>query len=113
MSCYGKPFGNGTVNGGNGLNTWSSWASATGTGANNGYYAGGGGGGVDSTLGGVPIVGGTGGLGGGGKGSDSQGGPSPVAGAGLSNTGGGGGGGHDYRIGGTGGSGIVIVRYAI
>jgi len=79
--------------GGIGLNTYSSWASVTGTGAS-GYYAGGGGG----------MTSGSGGAGGGGTASTGTGG------SGTANTGGGGGGG---RAGGTGGSGIVIVRYAV
>jgi hypothetical protein len=69
------------------------------------YYAGGGGGGGD--------FGGTGGLGGGGKGGT---GASNDKTSGGSNTGGGGGGGSGDSAGGfigaSGGSGIVIVRYA-
>jgi hypothetical protein len=96
-------------NGGNGLNTLSSWASATGTGSS-GYYAGGGGGGYNA--------GDNGGAGGGGYG----GGASSVnngraAQAGTANTGGGGGGSSNGTAasiyGGQGGSGIVIVRYAV
>ena len=87
--------------GGDGLATWSTWAIATQTGANNGYYAGGGGGG--STT-----VGGFGGLGGGGAGNTGNGAGSNA----LINTGSGGGGGRD-QVGGAGGSGLVIIRYAI
>ena len=94
-------------NGGDGLNTWSSWAIATQTGVN-GYYAGGGGGGIiDTALAGV------GGLGGGGRGGEFNNGV--VATDGKPNTGGGGGGGGKNTPDGTanGGSGIVIIRYAI
>jgi hypothetical protein len=99
-------------NGGDGLNTWSSWASATSTGVS-GYYAGGGGGGaVDNGRG----VGGAGGGGNGGQGGNST--PSGVkyvATEGIANTGGGGGGGgwrSDLSVNGrAGGSGIVLVRY--
>jgi hypothetical protein len=92
--------------GGAGLNTWSAWASATGTGVS-GYYAGGGGGG--SYSGGST----TAAAGGGG-----QGGAQSYATAGTASTGSGGGGGsslYNYSTGGqdgtNGGSGIVIVRY--
>lgn len=81
-------------NGGNGLNTWSSWATATSTG-DGGYYAGGGAGFAGNTG----AVQGTRGLGGGG-----------ASGAvGYTNTGGGAGG----AAGANGGSGIVIIRYPI
>jgi hypothetical protein len=94
-------------NGGVGINTYSSYASATGTGANSGYYAGGGGGGVINNG----FTAGTGGLGGGGAGKNSAG----AAPSGTANTGGGGGagfnGGPGVNDGGAGGSGIVIVRY--
>ena len=92
----------GTVagNGGAGLNTWSTWLSATGLGAS-GYVAGGGGGGRDNTG-----TDGSGGAGGGGKGGTTSGFV-----AGTANTGGGGGGGQ--ITGAAGGSGLVIVRYAV
>lgn len=67
------------------------------------YYAGGGGGG--NTEGGSPVA--SGGIGGGGDGADNG-----VGEAGATNTGGGGGGSHNYNNGASGGSGIVIVRYA-
>jgi hypothetical protein len=94
--------------GGNGLNTWSSWAVATQTGADNGYYAGGGGG-----TSGTSALLTDGGLGGGGKGGSNA----AAATAGTANTGGGGGAGNG-NVGGTqnaaaGGSGLVIIRYAI
>jgi len=97
--------------GGIGVNTYSSWASATGTGIG-GYYAGGGGGGTWNP--GVTYFPTAGGLGGGGQG----GGPDANAangGSGFPNTGGGGGGGGNSSssIGGNGGSGLVIVRYAV
>jgi hypothetical protein len=86
--------------GGIGVNTYSSWASATSTG-DSGYFAGGGGGGVYSAT---QF---DGGLGGGGRGGKAD--PMVVAIAGSPNTGGGGGG---AGTGAAGGSGIVIVRYA-
>jgi hypothetical protein len=87
--------------GGVGLNTNSAWATATGTGVN-GYYAGGGGGCAKPSG-----TAGSGGTGGGGAGATGSGNGT----AGTPNTGGGGGGG--VSLGGVGGSGIVIVRYAI
>lgn len=89
--------------GGAGSNAHASWASATGTGVG-GYYAGGGGGGVENDT----YAGGAGGSGGGGKGDGSNG----DAVDGTANTGGGGGGGGDNTAK-SGGSGIVIVRYAV
>jgi len=85
--------------GGAGSNAHSTWATATGTGVS-GYYAGGGGGGAE----GGTYAGGVGGAGGGGRGYGNGG-------AGLSGTAntGGGGGAKD----GLGGSGIVIIRYAV
>jgi hypothetical protein len=75
-------------------------ATPTSTGANSGYYAGGGGGSNDLTG-----VNASGGLGGGGTGGSPQ---RTGGGAGTANTGGGAGG-YDY----SGGSGLVIVRYAV
>jgi hypothetical protein len=91
--------------GGNGV-AISAYANATATGVNT-YYAGGGGGGT--TAGFAPA---SGGLGGGGNGAVSN-----IAGVtGSANTGGGGGGGQYAQLTaynpGTGGSGLVIVRYA-
>lgn len=96
----GDGYGTGGGAGGAGSNALSSWATATGTGVS-GYYAGGGGGGGNS-------AGGAGGAGGGGAGG--QGGNTGAA--GVANTGGGSGG---KWSGGNnpGGSGIVIVRYAV
>jgi len=88
-------------NGGAGSNTDSSWLSVVGMGVS-GYLAGGGGGGSN----GLPY--GTGGAGGGGSGGDSG-----NAVAGTANTGGGGGGVYGAYPSGAGGSGIVIVRYAV
>ena len=88
--------------GGVGSSTYSSWGAATISGQNSSgtyYYAGGGGGGANGT-------GGAGGLGGGGTGSNA----SPTA--GTVNTGGGGGGAYN-AAGQPGGSGIVIIRYAV
>jgi hypothetical protein len=88
-------------NGGNGVATSISGSSVT--------YAGGGGGG--STIGGGDgTTAGTGGTGGGGAGSKTAGGAGLAA---TANTGGGGGGGAYNGNGGAGGSGIVIVRYAV
>jgi hypothetical protein len=88
----------------------STFASATNTGVSN-YYAGGGGGGGYLTS----NVGGAGGTGGGGAGST---GAASNAVAGIANTGGGGGGGgagspSPTGPGAAGGSGIVIIRYAM
>lgn len=101
----------GDGDGGVGSSAYSSWGLATTTGQNSSgtvYYAGGGGGSGVSNLG-------AGGLGGGGAG------PTPTSGAqtatsGTPNTGGGGGGigGADEasrKTSGSGGSGIIIVRY--
>lgn len=87
-------------NGGIGLNTNSTWATVTGTGVS-GYYAGGGGGCAKPA--GTPGSGGTGGGGAGGANTNGS--------AGIPNTGGGGGG--STTLGAVGGSGIIIVRYAI
>jgi len=104
----GAAGGNGTTTtagvGGIGSNTYSSWATTTGTGVS-GYYAGGGGGMGNS----VSAAGGTGG------GGQGRGGTTGLP--GTANTGGGGGGaGHSGGTGftgGAGGSGIVIIRYPI
>ena len=88
--------------GGNGSNSASTWATATQTGVN-GYYAGGGGGGGIGQ-------GGLGGLGGGGNAEQVgvlSGRP------GIANTGSGGGGQYNVATVGNGGSGLVIIRYAI
>jgi hypothetical protein len=95
--------GNGTYalggNGGAGSNAYSSWATVTGTGVS-GYYAGGGGGYGRSTSG-------NGGNGGGGNSNTSTGGT-----AGMPATGGGGGADGLSASHCTGGSGVIIVRYA-
>lgn len=88
--------GGSSGSGGVGSSSYSSWANATQTG-DNGYYAGGGGGGN--------MIPGAGGLGGGTAGVTS--GASANA---KANTGGGSGGGSPS---GNGGSGLVIIRYAI
>jgi hypothetical protein len=87
-------------NGGAGINTYSSWLSATGIGVS-GFIAGGGGG-VGTTTGG------TAGSGGGGTGAS---GGSGAGTAGVINTGSGGGATND-NIARNGGSGVIIVRYA-
>ena len=99
-------------NGGIGSTTYSSWLVATQTGIN-GYIAGGGAGGAGGPT--SSTTGGTGGLGGGGNG----GGTNQTSTTGVINTGGGGGaGGYNTGTGYTGdgqrgGSGLVIIRYAI
>jgi hypothetical protein len=95
-------------NGGAGLNTWSTWLSATSLGVS-GYIAGGGAGGNLNGSGAAA----TGGSGGGGNGGKSTGGTvnnQPTA--GTTNTGGGAGGGQGSSEFKNGGSGLVIVRYA-
>jgi hypothetical protein len=97
-------------NGGAGLNTWSTWLNTTGTGVS-GYIAGGGAGGYYSTNGSYTVP--TGGSGGGGNGGYYSGGTIAGAFPGVANTGSGGG---AYGLGvgsGAGGSGLVIVRYAV
>ena len=96
--------------GGAGSNTYSTWLSATGTGVS-GYLAGGGGGSGDFRQ--TNTGSGAGGSGGGGAGSPNG---STAGVAGTANTGGGGGGGGygaPAQNGGAGGSGLVIVRYAV
>ena len=93
-----------SMDGGAGVSTYSTWASATNTGVS-GFYAGGGGGSSESQGGAI----GQGGSGGGGAGNSTGG----TATSGTANTGGGGGGaGLGITSGGTGGSGIVILRYS-
>lgn len=96
-------------NGGAGLNTLSTWFSATGTGVS-GYVAGGGGGGTNEVNTGY----GLGGAGGGGRAGYWNGSSLVLPVAGTANTGGGGGGGgSNGATGGAGGSGIVILRYTM
>jgi hypothetical protein len=92
-------------NGGAGSNSFSSWATATGTGVS-GFYAGGGAG---FGGGGSAASGGSGGGGAGGYTVNDQ--NQQQGSNGTPNTGGGGGGSGYYRAGGAGGSGIVIIRY--
>ena len=76
------------------------------------YYGGGGGGsGISGGYTTVINPGGVGGLGGGGNAGISVSGNVTAGTAGTPNTGGGGGGGGYTRVGGAGGSGIVIIRY--
>jgi len=97
------PSGNGVGGtGGNGTNAYSSFATVTSTGVS-GYYAGGGGG----TGTGTSTK--AGGAGGGGTG----GGDTVEATVGTINTGSGGGGSRTVGGGKAGGSGIVIIRYAM
>jgi hypothetical protein len=96
--------------GGDGTSAYSSWGLATGTGQNVGgtyFYAGGGGGALYFDA---KALGGDGGGGNGGGGSSTQSQPTP----GMTNTGGGGGAGWGGAgtITTSGGSGIIIVRYA-
>ncbi len=100
----GTTSGNIGGNRGNGVQI-TAFANPTQTGTDNGYYAGGGGGGYQN----FSSLGGLGGLGGGGRGTrDTKATP------GVANTGGGGAGsyasGTDFS---NGGSGLVIIRYAI
>jgi hypothetical protein len=103
----GNTDGNG--HGGDGVSTYSSWGLATSTGQNISgtvYYAGGGSGAGQATSTNRP-----GGDGGGGRGAGSSG----LATAGTVNTGGGGGSGGNSagNTPGSGGSGLIIVRYTI
>jgi len=103
----GNTDGNG--HGGDGLSTYSSWGLATSTGQNISgtvYFAGGGSGAGQATSTSRP-----GGDGGGGRGAGSSG----LATAGTVNTGGGGGSGGNSagNTPGSGGSGLIIVRYTI
>lgn len=103
--------GNGA--GGNGLSTYSSWGSATGTGQNvtgTYWYAGGGSGGNQTNTNTLLVAGGNGGGGSSGYGYNATV-VNPTA--GTANTGGGGGGGTAVNPGANGGSGIVIVRYTM
>jgi len=97
--------------GGTGSNANSTWASATNTGVS-GYYAGGGGGvGYAYPGAGTPGVGGAGGGGTASNIGDGSGTPN----AGVRGTGGGGGAGFrsDNTGSNAGGSGIIIIRYAM
>ena len=85
---------------------------------NDRYFGGGGGGGGSSARGGSATGGASGGAGGGGAGSTYTGSSSTAAISGTTNTGGGGGGGigiggANATVGAAGGSGIVIIRYAL
>jgi len=90
--------------GGTGLNTYSAWATATSTG-DNGYYCSGGGGTLLNNDGGDASDGG---------GTDSARGQATNAAANLGGGGGAGGGESPFDdMGANGGSGLVIVRYAV
>ena len=115
INVPGNPYGHGGGGGGAGQNGFDAGAAAGGNGGAGlqfsisgtpTYYGGGGGGGGWSAT--IVAVNGLGGLGGGGGGGGISSGV-----AGTPNTGGGGGGTNASatRIGGAGGSGIVIVRY--
>ena len=96
-------------NGGNGVSTYSAWGSATGTGHNVSgtfWYAGGGGGSAGGS--GFSSTGSIGGNGGGGYGAPSI---DTFGSSGMPRTGGGGGPRQADVTVGSGGSGIVIVRY--
>lgn len=111
VGTTGADVSNNDGSGGAGLNTWSAWATATNTGVS-GYYAGGGGGSSIYTANGI------GGAGGGGTGPQASN-TTQTAGSGITNTGGGGAGigGPDsatyVHTSGSGGSGIIIIRYAM
>ena len=94
--------------GGDGVNTYSEWATATSTGAS-GYYGGGGGSGDPTGT----NLSGPGGAGGGGNGGYQGGTTEQRNGqAGTENTGGGGGSAADGAyVSAAGGSGLVIIRY--
>jgi len=95
-------------NGGNGKQ-YLDWATATSTVVDGGYYAGGGAAGAYYST--SPGIGGTPGLGGGGQGGSNK---TQAQLSGVGNTGGGGGGHGNYGVAsGNGGSGIVIIRYAV
>ena len=97
--------GSGTRGGDGGDGLFIDWADAAGYG-DNGYFAGGGAGGNENNISTLSF----GGLGGGGDAALSQNSVQP----GQPNTGGGGGGGtHSSSAGRKGGSGIVIIRYAL
>ena len=95
-----------TKTGGNGINTYSSWASATNTGVD-GYYAGGG------SASKSPSASSPGGLGGGGSGAAPTYYNNNSGGDAVANTGSGGGAGglYYYNLGGNGAEGLIIVRY--
>jgi len=98
-------------NGGNGSSTYSAWGLATGTGhlVSGTYYYAGGGGGSSGGLAFNSTIAGSGGLGGGGHGAGSY---ALQGGQGLPYTGGGGGAQPRWQMMvGSGGSGVVIVRY--
>jgi uncharacterized repeat protein (TIGR02543 family) len=105
--------GGGGGSGGVGANATSGSGGNGGVGASSTYfdgttrfYGGGGGGGKRAT--------GTGSAGSGGSGGGGAGGKAAAATAGTANTGGGGGGaGGDNKLGGAGGTGVIIVRYQI
>ena len=101
MGSIGSNAGGSGGNGGAGVNTYSAWASATGTGAS-GFYCGGGGGGTYSAT---PGTGTNGGGNGNSVGNDGL--PATI------NTGSGGGGGGGNNSGGNGSNGLVIVRYTM
>ena len=99
----GTPTAARAGDGGNGRRELT-WANATSSGEDSGYYCGGGGAGAHGDHTGV---GGNGGLGGGATGSTNG------TNNGSANTGGGGDGAGNPYTGGLGGSGIVLIRYAI
>ena len=111
-SGYGGATGGNSGNGANGVENSSAGGGGTGyLWSTNGSYYGGGGGGGAGFSGWASAVAGPGGAGGGGRGgggTNNPGGPNGVANTGG---GGGGGGGNAYSNMGSGGSGIVIIRY--
>jgi len=119
FTTSGGGGGAGAVGGNAGTSTSNSSGGAGGAGLqwlNGNFYAGGGGGGTDNGAASLAGSGGAGGVGGGGNGGSWNGSILPTS--GTVNTGGGGGGsarqGNTQTIAGAaGGSGIVIIRYAI
>ena len=109
--AQGADLGSSTTGsaGGNGTSAFSSWLAATGYGqlSSSLYYIGGGGGGAGANGGG-----GSGGLGGGRDGTNASSGSAPNA---AQNTGSGGGAilETDVSNTGNGGSGLIIIRYAV
>lgn len=110
----------GTIKGGNGgagTNSVTNWGALSGVLDStklgvSGYLAGGGGGGTGTGSGAISSTGGSGGGGNGGNNGSSAAAPT----AGTVNTGSGGGGGGRYspqNVGAAGGSGVVIIRYAV
>ena len=111
-SGFGGATGGNSGNGANGVENSSAGGGGTGFlwSANGTYYGGGGGGGAGFS-GWASAVAGPGGAGGGGRGGGGTNNPGGPNGTANTGGGGGGGGGNAYSNMGSGGSGIVIIRY--